>query len=98
MGKIIDITDKLSFEGNPMLVIRGEQLEVNADAPTMLRIMGMMSDNSTPKQVAELYKLIFLQDAQEKIDSMKLSFKDLVVVIEAAVGLITGDIDETGEH
>ena len=35
MGKIIDITDKLSFDGNPKLKIKDNELEVNADAPTM---------------------------------------------------------------
>ena len=43
MARKVDITDKLSFEGNPSLVIKGEVLEVNADAPTMLKVMGLMS-------------------------------------------------------
>ena len=42
MGKVIDITEKLTFEGNPALVIKGKHLEVNADAPTMLKVMGLM--------------------------------------------------------
>ena len=42
MAKIIDITDKLTFDGNPSLKIRGKVLEVNADAPTMLKVMGLM--------------------------------------------------------
>lgn len=98
MAKVIDITSKLEFDGNPRIRIKDVELEVNADAPTMLKIMGMMSDDPTPKQVIELYKLIFPQEAQEKIDSMKLSFKNLIVVVQAAVGVITGDTDEAGEH
>ena len=31
MAKIVDITDKLSFDGNPKLVIKGKELEVNAE-------------------------------------------------------------------
>ena len=38
MARKVDITEKLSFEGNPSLVIKGKVLEVNADAPTMLKI------------------------------------------------------------
>ena len=32
MSKIVDITDKLTFDENPKLVIKGKELEVNADA------------------------------------------------------------------
>ena len=39
MGKVVDITDKLSFDGNPTLVVKGKKLEVNADAPTVLKVM-----------------------------------------------------------
>ena len=39
MARKIDITDKLTFDGNPVLVIKGKELEVNADAPTMLKVM-----------------------------------------------------------
>ncbi len=33
MSKVVDITDKLEFEENPKLVVKGKELEVNADAP-----------------------------------------------------------------
>ncbi len=33
MARVADITDKLMFEGNPSLIIKGKKLEVNADAP-----------------------------------------------------------------
>ena len=41
-AKVLDITEKLSFEGNPRLKSKGRELEVNADAPTMLKVMGLM--------------------------------------------------------
>ena len=40
MAKIIDITDKLKFEENPKLVIKGEEFEVNTDAATVIEIIG----------------------------------------------------------
>ena len=45
MAKMIDITEKLTFEGNPSLLIKGKKLEVNADAPTMLKVMGLMGSD-----------------------------------------------------
>ena len=35
MAKCIDITDKLSFDKNPALIIKGRKFVVNADAGTM---------------------------------------------------------------
>ena len=34
MARVVDITDKLTFDENPSLKIKGKLLEVNADAPT----------------------------------------------------------------
>ena len=54
MAKIIDITDKLTFDGNPSLKIRGKVLEVNADAPTMLKVMGLpQPEEMTGKSIIE---------------------------------------------
>ena len=36
---IVDITDKLNFEESPKLKIKNVTVEVNADAPTMLKVM-----------------------------------------------------------
>lgn len=33
MARKVDITDKLIFDGNPFIVIKGKELEINADAP-----------------------------------------------------------------
>ena len=40
MAKIIDITEKLDFDTNPKIAIKGKEIEVNADAETVLKIMG----------------------------------------------------------
>ncbi len=61
MSKIVDITDKLAFDENPKLVIKGKELEVNADAATVLKIMGILGDgdNVQPSDVVKMYELIF---------------------------------------
>ena len=47
MAKIINITDKLSFDKNPVIVIRDTEIPVNDDAVTMLKIMDMLGDDET---------------------------------------------------
>lgn len=98
MAKIIDITDKLSFEDNPKLVIKGKELEVNADAPTMLKVMGLMGSDPGADEIIKTYELMFTGKAKKELESMKLSFHDLIIVVQEAVTLITGDDDNRGEQ
>ena len=98
MAKIVDITDKLSFDGNPKLVIKEKELEVNADAPTMLKVMGLLrNDDPGVKEVLDAYDMMFQEKTRNEIDKMKLSFRDLMIVVQEAVSLITGDVG-TGEQ
>ena len=98
MAKIVDITDKLSFDGNPKLVIKEKELEVNADAPTMLKVMGLLrNDDPGVQEVLDAYDMMFQEKTRNEIDKMKLSFRDLMIVVQEAVSLITGDVG-TGEQ
>lgn len=99
MARIVDITDKLSFDGNPSLVIKGKTLEVNADAPTMLKVMGLMGANEPgPKEIVDMYEMMFPDKSKREIEKLKLGFNDLIVVVEAAVGLIIGENSSPGEQ
>lgn len=99
MARVADITDKLMFEGNPSLIIKGKKLEVNADAPTMLKVMGLMSaDNPGLNEILKAYEMMFPEKSQKEVEKLKLSFNDLVVVIKEGIDLITGETDAPGEQ
>lgn len=102
MGKVVDITEKLSFDGNPALQIRGEVIEVNADAPTMLKIMNLMQTDASVDDMElfnQAYDLVFSEESKKKIDDMKLLFTDWTTVIQEAIDLIIGSGDEkSGEQ
>lgn len=51
MAKRINITDKLDFEENPVMEIGTLEVEVNADAETMLRLMGVFAEKSSRRSV-----------------------------------------------
>ena len=92
MGKAVDITEKQTFDENQKLLIKGKELEVKADAPTVLKAMSLMdSDSQNVKEVIKAYELIFPEESRREIDNMKLSFRDLMVVIQEAIKLIIGD-------
>ena len=97
--KKYDITDKLTFDGNPVLVIKGKELEVNADAPTMLKVMNFFgSDGVEIEQINQAYELIFPDKSRKEIEKMKLSVKDWMTVVQEAVGLVVGESDGRGEQ
>lgn len=100
MSKVIDITDKLSFDKNPRIIIRGDELEVNADAPTVLKIMGMLGEkeNPTSNDVIKMYELIFSKANRGKIEKMNLQFNDFQTIVFAAINLIIGEEEQPGEQ
>lgn len=95
MAKVIDITEKLSFEDNPRLRIRDAELEVRADAKTVLEIMGVLGDKPTSKNVLACLDLLLSEADRKKLDGLKLSFQDYLQVITQAMELATGDGEES---
>lgn len=99
MARTVDITDKLSFDANPVLIIKGKRLEVNSDAPTMLRILNFMGNGGVEiNQINEAYELIFPEKSRKELEKLKLSVSDWIVVVQEAVGLVAGDYDSRGEQ
>ena len=101
MAKKVNITEKLELDGNPSLIIGKEELEVNADVATMLKLMGKYSEfdseNATAKDILDLYNLMFPEESRKKIEKMKISFSDLTVLVSEAQKLIVGEEENEGE-
>lgn len=93
MSKIVNITDKLNYDVNPKIQVRDKEIEVNSDAATMLKIMGVMADHERtgPKEVIAMYELLFGAGEREKIEALKLSFTDFQLLVNTAINLVTGE-------
>ncbi len=94
MSKIIDITEKLNYEENPRVKIRDKELEVNADAATVLKILGVLGDDRSgvgAGEVLAMYELMFDAKERKKIDALKLNFQDFRTLIFTTISLITGE-------
>lgn len=96
MAKVIDITEKIKCEENPIIRIRDQEIKVNTDAATMLKIMGILSENENPgpREVIEMYNLMFAESERHKIDQLKLRFTDFTTLVYTAIGLVTGEGEE----
>lgn len=99
MSKIIDITDKLNFDENPKLSIKGKELEVNADAATALKIIGVVGDDEgvSAKDMSDMYEILFTEEARKEIENFKLSIDDFKTVVAEAINLVVGE-DDQGEQ
>jgi len=99
MAKVRDITEKLNFDSNPKIKIKGAEYEVNADAETVLKIMGILGDSNSmsPRDIVKMYELIFSEKEREKISSLKLQFNDFKTIVENAIDLIVGTDEKQGE-
>lgn len=94
MAKIIDITDKLSFDENPKVVIKGKEFEVNADAETVLKMMGAFSSKSDIAASIDAFNFLFSEEDRKRIMMMKMSAKDLMIVIRESMDLILGTAEK----
>ena len=57
MSKVVDITDKLDFEENPKIKIKDAELEADASAENMLKVLGLVSDNPTAEDVIKMCEI-----------------------------------------
>lgn len=100
MGKVVDITEKLNFQENPVMQVGDLKVEVNADAETMIRLIGVFSGKGEMEAVGEALNLIFKKEDVEKICSMKkngkkLSGSSLITIVQEAADLVMGE--DSGE-
>ena len=84
MSKIIDITDKLSFEEKPCIQIKGTVIPVNNDAASMLKVMAIMEESAThmtTENIERLEGLLFDEEAAALLRSLKLTISNYVQTI-----------------
>ncbi|MCR5835964.1 MAG: hypothetical protein K6G88_05635 [Lachnospiraceae bacterium] len=97
MSKIIDITDKLNFEENPVIRVKGVDLEVDASAENVLKVMGLASDSPSIQDVEEMCKTVFTEESSLKLRELNLNFDDYSTVVMTAIGVASGTDEEDEE-
>lgn len=88
MSKKINITDKLSFDTNPVIKIKEQEIEIQSGAENMLKIMGLFGSGNDRTEVQasiEAANLLFAEADKEKIRKLNLQMKDYMLVIEEAM-------------
>ena len=96
MAKVVSITDKLEFDTDPTLVIGNLKVRVRSDAETMLKLMGVLSKGESLSTIKEALGLMFSERdlsaiCKYKKDGKKLSAKSLMLIVNTAIELVTGE-------
>lgn len=98
MGRIVDITEKLSFDKNPVIKVKDQEIEVQSDAETMLKIMGLFSEGKSEMQAsAEVAGLLFSEKDKKKIQKLGLQMKDYLTLVETAMNIAMDTEEVSGE-
>ena len=92
MSRRIDLTEKLSFDEHPVIVVKGKEIEINDDAMNVLKLMGLSESGIvSADSVHGMASLLFTEEGKENLDSLCLNMKDYMTVIETAMDLATGE-------
>ena len=97
-----DMTDKLNFEDNPVLVIKDTEFEINSDAETVLKIMDIVESEGEVKGAVKCSKLLFSEKEQKKLQKLNLNMNDFTTFLRVALALAVGEdpdkaLEDTGE-
>lgn len=90
MAKVINLTERMKFEEKPVIRIKDQEIKVNNDAPTVLRVMDSIGGGGSAKDIVNAYEKIFDESERKKVEELKLCFDDLVLLVNTAVELIVG--------
>ncbi len=88
---IYSLTDKLNFDENPQIEIKGKKVTVNSDAETILKILSATKGKDDADATLAALDLLFSKKDREIINGFKLSMKDYLTLVNAAVALAMGE-------
>ena len=92
---VYSLTDKLKFDENPQIEIKGKKVTVNAEAETALKLFDMVEAEGEIKATMKAFDLLFSEKDRKYIKSLKLSMNDYRTLLDVAMDLCVGnDPDE----
>lgn len=99
MAKIYNLTEKLQFGDDPVLVIKDTKLTIKSDAEIVLQLLDIVSDRGELAAAREAMSLMLSEEDQERLDALHLKTNDYVKVMQTAAQLALGnDPDEDDDQ
>ena len=88
---IYSLTDKLKFDDNPQIEIKGKVLTVKSDAMTVLKLMDIVETDGEIAGAVKAADLLFSAKDRKVLDSLGLSMEDFSTVLSTAMQLAVGE-------
>ena len=95
---LYSLTDKLAFDEEPQIEIKGKRVTVKSDAITVLKLMDLLTKQDTTQAAIQAAEILFSDKDRKTIDSLKLSFKDYVTLLTTAMSLAAGEDPDSNDQ
>lgn len=92
-----NLTEKLRFDEDPVLVIRDTELTVKSDAEIVLKMLDVLATKGEHAAAREVIELLLSEKDRKKLAALRLKIRDYSAVVRAAVALATGNDPEATE-
>ena len=87
---VYDLTEKLRFDEDPVLVVRNTRLTVRSDAEIVLRLMDALREKGESAGAREAAELLLSPADRKKLSALGLKMDDYLAVLRTAVQLALG--------
>lgn len=91
--KVLDITDRLKAQEQPVMKMFSQEFLINDDAITLLSVMELMEGDVGMLEIKEAAILIFGEDGFNRLAELKLNLENFSLVIEIAMNMVTGETE-----
>lgn len=88
---VYSLTDKLKFNENPQIELKGKIITVKAEAETALKLFDLLDSGSEMKATLQAADLLFSKEDKDYIDSLNLSIADYTILLSTAMDLCVGN-------
>ena len=92
---IYSLTDKLNFNEDPQIEIKGKVITIKSDAETVLKLLDIVQNESQYKGAISAIDLLLSEKDRKVLKSLNLNISDYMKFTETIVDLALGnDPDE----
>lgn len=96
---VYNLTDKMNFEDSPKIQIKDHTITVKADAPTVLKVMELVTNAvDDVSAFVEAKGMLFSKEDNKVIDSLNLSMADFIKLMQVAMSLAVGEDPDAAER
>ena len=95
-----NLTEKLKFSEDPVLVIQDKELTIKSDAVTVLQLMDTLKEKGEATAARDATELLLSPADRKKLSLLNLKMDDYLTVVRTMVQVALGsdpDEDQPGE-